>query len=106
MDLIKCNLCNWPDGFKGTNCAIGQLWYDVVLDKVIINYIFNIHIFFPISTVQTDSTVKKNDFVCLKYSSMYVPGKKMTDIDQQKFDKFDDVNKISKHIRNNRFVSE
>lgn len=34
---------------------------------------------------------------------MYVPGKKMTDIDQQKFD---DVNKISKHIRNNRFVSE
>lgn len=37
---------------------------------------------------------------------MYVPGKKLTDIDQLKFDKFDDVNKISKHIRNNRFVSE
>lgn len=37
---------------------------------------------------------------------MYVPGKKMTDIDQQKFDKFYDVNKISIHIRNNRFVSE
>lgn len=32
--------------------------------------------------------------------------RKMTDIDQQKFDKFDDVNKIYKHIRNNRFVSE
>lgn len=42
----------------------------------------------------------------LKYISMYVPGKKMTDIDQQIFDKFDDVNKISKHIRNNRFLSE
>lgn len=42
----------------------------------------------------------------LKYISMYVPGKKMTDIDQHKFDKFDDVNKISKHIRNNRFLSE
>lgn len=80
------------------------MWYDFVLDKVIlIKYL--IYNFFSISTVQTDLT-GKNDFVCLKYISMYVPGKKMTDIDQQKFDKFDDVNKISKHIRNNRFVSE
>lgn len=106
MDLINCNLCNWPDGFKGTNCAIGQLWYNVVLDKVILIIYLIYTFFFLISTVQTDSTVKKNDFVCLKYSSMYVPGKKMTNIDQQKFDKFYDVNKISKHIRNNRFVSE
>lgn len=105
MDLIKCNLCNWPDGFKGTNCAIGQLWYDVVLDKVIL-IIYLIYTFFSNFNCTNGFNCKKIDFVCLKYSSMYVPGKKMTDIDQQKFDKFDDVNKISKHIRNNRFVSE